>query len=175
MEDLKRIVDAAKATGLREYAFVRFLAETGCRLGGILHLKLEDMDLDLGWAVVSEKGEKTRNVFCSPETAEALRAWLAIRPDNKGNVVFVGERGSLTKSGVRSMLNRLSEKAGVTGRHNAHSFRHALARRLLFNGADMGTVSRLLGHSNIETTHDFYAIWTERELWLRYRKFGGPI
>jgi site-specific recombinase XerD len=72
-------------------------------------------------------------------------------------------------------LNRLSEKAGVTGRHNAHSFRHALARRLLFNGADMGTVSRLLGHSNIETTHDFYAIWTERELWLRYRQFGGLI
>ncbi len=73
------------------------------------------------------------------------------------------------------MLERLAKQGGVEGRFNPHSFHHALARRLLRNGADMGTVSQILGHSDIETTHRFYAYWTEDELAQRHRQYGGVL
>jgi integrase/recombinase XerD len=69
----------------------------------------------------------------------------------------------------------LAVRAGVGGRHNPHSFRHALARRLLKHHADMGTVSELLGHRDIETTHKFYARWSKTELNNRHRQYGGIL
>jgi integrase len=39
----------------------------------------------------------------------------------------------------------------------------------------MGTVSQLLGHSDIETTHRFYARWSEAELIRRHREYGGVL
>jgi site-specific recombinase XerD len=40
---------------------------------------------------------------------------------------------------------------------------------------DLGTVSHLLGHSNISTTHEFYACWTQEELISRHRRYGGLL
>lgn len=173
--DIVRMIETAKHVGSREYAFVRFLTETGCRLNGILTLTPENLDLDNNVAYVSEKFGKTRPAFFGKKTNEALSNWLKERPGHKGAVIFVGDRGPLTKSGARAMLNRIADKGAVTGRHNPHSFRHALARRLLRNGADMGTVSQILGHSDIETTHKFYACWTEKELGQRHGLYGGII
>lgn len=161
---------------VRDYAIVRFLAETGCRVGGLVTLRAGDLDLEGGEATVREKGRKTRAVNFGPATAQALRLWLLLRPRNKWeDVVFVGERGKMTGSGVYRILQRLAVEAGVEGRHNPHSFRHALARRLLKNKADMGTVADILGHSDVETTFRFYARWSKSELAERHRQFGGIL
>ena len=125
---------------------------------------------------VREKGDKTRKVCFGEVTKIALQAWLVVRPRDKwGDVVFVGKRGPLTPSGVYRVLERLASTGGVEGRFNPHSFRHALARRLLRHGADMGIVSQILGHSDMETTHRFYARWTEDELSERHRQYGGVL
>jgi site-specific recombinase XerD len=180
--DLERIINQARVYGsARDYAVVRFLAESGGRVGGMLGLRLGDLYLPPdpgvgGQALVKEKGDKTRTVRFGPETVRALRAWLVIRPRDKwGEVVFVGKRGPLTVWGVRRLLERLAKAAGVEGRFNPHAFRHAFARRLLKNGADLGTVSRLMGHADIKTTHQFYAVWTPDELSERYQEFGGVL
>ena len=81
----------------------------------------------------------------------------------------------MTPSGIYRILEKLARQGGVKGRFNPHSFRHALARCLLRNGADMGTVSQILGHTDVETTHRFYARWTEDELVERHRVFGGVL
>jgi integrase len=81
----------------------------------------------------------------------------------------------LSVSGVYRLLESLAKKGKVEGRFNPHAFRHGLARRLLKHQADMGTVSQLLGHEDIETTHLFYARWRPDELTDRYNQFGGPL
>lgn len=172
--DQERMIEAASS--VRDLAIVLFLAETGCRLAGLTGLRFGDIDIENRNAIVTEKGAKTRKVRFGPATAIALRAWLVIRPREKwGDVVFVGKRGPLTGSGVYRILERLALKGGVEGRHNPHAFRHGLARRLLQHHLDLGTVSRILGHSDIETTHSFYAVWTAGELDDRYDEFGGPL
>jgi site-specific recombinase XerD len=161
----------------RDYAMVRFLAESGCRVVGLAGLRWEDLDLSAKEGTVCEKGKVSRMVPYGRETVAALEAWRRVQPRYNRYVEFVfsGERGALGTSGLYRILQRLAVHAGVGGRHNPHSFRHALARRLLKNHADMGTVSELLGHSNIDTTHKFYARWSKAELANRHRQYGGTL
>lgn len=181
--DLERMIETARTeaeTGerdaLRDYALLRFLAETGCRAGGLVGVRFEDMDLDGCSAIVREKGERSRSVSFGPETAKALRCWLVVRSRRKGgDIVFTGKRGPLSVSGVYRILERLAERALVVGRHNPHAFRHALARRLLQNKADLGTVAEILGHADVGTTHKFYARWSSGELKARHKEFGGIL
>lgn len=172
--DLDRMIRSADDA--RDLAIILFLAETGCRLGGLVGLRFGDLDLERQRAYVTEKGNKTRKVRFGQATVIALRAWLVVRPRDKfGDIVFVGKRGPLSGSGIYRILERLAKKGGVEGRFNPHSFRHGFARRLLKNHSDLGTVSRILGHSDIQTTHQFYAVWAESELDERYDQFGGAL
>lgn len=188
-EDLERLLAVALREKLpREYALLRLLAETGCRLGGLLGLRLGDINLERRRAWVREKGKKTRQVSFGQQTKISLQVWLIERPcylkggskrnkncQRNDDKLFLGRQGNLTESGVYRMLQKLALKAGVEGRYNPHSFRHGLARRLLEHDADIGTVSRILGHSDISTTHEFYACWTQEELMQRHRRYGGLL
>jgi integrase/recombinase XerC len=174
--DRDRMIDLAREESIRDLAIVLFLAETGCRVGGLVDLRFGDLDLDELEAIVREKGKKARKVHFGEATAQALRAWLVTRPREKWeDFVFVGRRGPLTTSGVYRVLERLAKASGVEGRYNPHSFRHALARRLLKNRADLGTVAEILGHYDPTVTHEFYARWEPDELAERHRQFGGVI
>lgn len=182
--DFERMLDTARTEAsesptidsIRDYAILRFLAETGCRVGGLVRLTFDDIDLDNLEATLREKGEKVRMASFGKQTAAALRAWYVMRKRQKhGTVVFIGKRGPLGASGIYQILKRLAGRAGVEGRFNPHAFRHALARRLLTNRADLGTVAEILGHADVTTTHQFYARWSREEVKERHKKFGGVL
>ena len=80
----------------------------------------------------------------------------------------------LTLSGLYGILKRTAERAGVEGRFNPHSIRHAFARQCLLNGLDLATLSRLMGHTSIGVTTDFYAVFTPIEQADRHKQFS-PI
>lgn len=147
----------------RNYAMILFLAETGIRVAGLVNLRVSDVDLKHGQAMVTEKGNKSRAVFFGKATRGALAAWLAERP-NDTDYVWVGERGCLSVYGVRLVLRRLAKVAGVTGRTNPHAFRHAFAKRTTIRGGDLALLSALMGHSDIKVTRDAYLIFRTKEL-----------
>lgn len=169
--DLVKMFDAAKSSP-RDYALLLFLADTGCRIGGVVGLTLSDLDLDERCALVREKGKhgrkRVRAVFFNSPTAEALDVWLQARAALPGasrtDRVFIGHKGPLTANGVYQMVERVGEMAGVEGRCNPHSFRHGLARALLERGLDMGRVSRILGHTDVRITARFYGVFSQKEL-----------
>jgi len=168
--DLERMLQTAFATSRRDYAIVRFLADTGCRRGGAVALTIPDMRLNQLEATVREKGYKARTVYFDQETANALRTYVVIRPRGRGDAFFLGRQGPLSGAGIRQVLRRLKERGSIEGRANAHAFRHAWARRALETGMDLGRVSKLLGHTDIRVTHQFYACWTQKELKDSHRK-----
>ena len=63
-----------------------FLADTGCRRGGLVGLRLSDLELEQARAWVAEKGKNGARVFLSGLTVTALTAWLAVRPDVRHDV-----------------------------------------------------------------------------------------
>ena len=171
--DIGRLL--SQADNLQDYTMIRFLAESGCRVGGVAGLLAGDLDLEVGEAVVTEKGRKTRVVMFGQPTAGCFARLKQDRDWVGTDCIFVGRRGPLTGSGIWRRLQSLAALAGVKERFNPHSFRHALARRLLRNGADLGTVSQILGHSSVEITHKFYARWTSGELASRWAEYGGEL
>lgn len=179
LADLKRLLDATgdDRAGIRDRAILLFLADTGCRVGGLLGLRLDDLQID-GRAIVHEKGDKTRVVPFTRFTAQMIRAWLAVRPP-QATTLFCGLSDQhyatpLTYAGVYQILLRLKRKAGITGRVNPHSFRHGFAREYLINGGDLATLAQLMGHTNVQVTASYYAIFTMRELQERHQQFS-PI
>lgn len=151
--------------GYRNRALLAFLADSGVRLGGLLGLKVTDLNLSDLRAIVVEKGAQTRTVVFTKYTRVLLGQWLSQRRSASPYVftsLVTGE--PLTDSGVEQLLRRLRKKAGVEGRVNPHSFRHAFAREYIRSGGDPITLAKLIGHKDVNTTAAYYAIFTTDEL-----------
>ena len=163
---------------IRDRALLLFLADTGCRAGGLAGLRVGDLDFEGHTARLTEKGGKTRRAPFSEPTAAALRAWLAVRPQIAGGWLWVnmGRRGlsHLTADGVGEVLRRMKKRAGIDGPCNPHSFRHGFARDYLLAGGDLGTLADLLGHSDVQVTWQHYAIFRTAELQAKHDKHS-PI
>lgn len=178
-EDMQKMLAAAKASS-RNYAILMFLADTGCRIGGVAELELADLDLENRQAIVHEKGKhgrkKVRTVFFNSPTAEALKMWLVERQQmgkaQNTQRVFVGRKGPLTTVGLYQIIRAIGRVVGITGRFNPHSFRHGLARSLLQRGLDLGRVSRILGHSDEKVTAQFYGVFSQQELADAHAKYS---
>ena len=102
-------------------------------------------------------------------TADALRRWLEVRPAVDGDWLFInlGPRAihpQLTEDAVGEALRRLRKVAGVVEPVTPHRFRHGFAREYLRSGGDLATLSRILGHSSVEVTARYYAVFTPSEL-----------
>ena len=171
IEDVRAMFEAAKTKGemcKRDFALLSFFFDTGCRIGGVVSLTLENLYVSERRAMVTEKGDKTRPVFFTARTQKALREWLDCRLSGS-NYVFVTETGAkLSEWGMRQIFRRTKKRAGVFGRVNPHSWRHAFSKFYLQNGGDLATLSDLLGHTDVKVTRDTYAVFTVAELQRKY-------
>lgn len=140
----------------RNYALLMFIADTGCRAGGAATLRLDNLDLEGLSAKVTEKGEKTRKVWYSEQTAQALREWLIQRhaPDNP--YVFPGRvDGHIKSDSVSQTIRRALVKTGCRSL-GAHALRHRKGHQLSDQGTSAVIASRILGHSDVKITLDYY-------------------
>lgn len=164
---------ATSRAGARDRAILAFLLDTGCRAGGLVTLKMIDLELEQNKATVIEKGSRTRTIYFTDLTKEALVAWLTERQQGATHVFYNLETlQPLTVYGLRQLLKRLAKRAGVEGRVNPHSFRHSFAREYLRAGGDLSTLSRLMGHRDVTTTVRHYAIFSNDEVRAAHEKYS---
>ncbi len=140
---------------LRDEALLNLLLYTGLRVSECAALRVEDVVLsgkDPRVIVRSGKGRKYREVPLHKTARQALEAYLAVRSTDRGNALFLGQRGALGARGMQFRIAALAEAAGVED-VTPHVLRHTFATRLLREaGADLVTVAALLGHASIATT-----------------------
>lgn len=157
--------------GIRDKVIIAFLMDTGCRAAGLCGLKYADLELEHYRAIVREKGDKLRMVYFTETTAALLIRWIEVR--ERTDTLFHNHRAApMTPNGLLQMLYRRAEDAGVSGRVNPHAFRHGFAREFLRQGGDLATLSRILGHTGIEVTAAFYAVFTDDELAEAHKRFS---
>lgn len=173
--DVIRMLEATgdNITGARDRALVAFLADTGCRLGGLVGLTIHDLYLTKFQALVVEKGNQPRMVSYTYFTQQLLARWIEWRPSKAEHLFTSMTTGAaLTEAGVSLALRRLKERAGITGRANAHSFRHGFAREFMMNGGDISILAKILGHKSINITALYYAVFTADELTKLHAQFS---
>lgn len=160
-DDLVKLFDGAAR--LRDKAILAVLADTGCRIGGLMDMSISRLNLIKRRAVVTEKGGKSRTLFFTHFTAGLIGAYIGGR---RSGPLWMSEteETALTVAGIYMMLKTLKRKTGVIGRVNPHSFRHGFAREYIQRGGDISTLAKLLGHADMSITARYYAVFDEDEL-----------
>ena len=137
----------------RALAIIEFLLSTGCRVGEISSLKIDDVDMENRTAVVFGKGSKERTVYLSAVAKLRLCEYLEARGAVSEYVFCSIDKpyGPIGVSGFEGMIRSIGKSAGVTNCH-PHRFRRTMATLALKKGMSLLDIQRLLGHENIETT-----------------------
>jgi site-specific recombinase XerD len=152
LKKLRRAVHHRK--NAMHVAVIELMVNAGLRVSEVVDLVLADVELGpkSGKAIVRHgKGNKRRIVPLNVDARRALVAWLEVRPAVSSQMVFIGERGSLTAGGVWWIVNQYAKRAGIEC--SPHVLRHTFATRLVREfGVDLVTVADMLGHDNVNTT-----------------------
>ncbi len=146
----------------RERALFLLLLRTGMRIGELLSLRVNDVDL-IERVVKIYKGEKNsvgRVVYLCDDAAQALSSWLKKRNDQK-SYLFYGLKGGLGYTAVLEQFRSVLAKAGLSDKgYTLHCLRHTFATDLLNAGMRLECLQQLLGHASIEVTR-IYARLTD--------------
>ena len=163
----------AAAIALRDRAMLEVLYAAGLRVSELVNLKLEDLKLEMGYALVRGKGDKERIVPLGRAAQEAIGVYLS---DSRGvllngrvsPMLFVRRGGQpLTRQRVWQMV----KSASASTRHaSPHTLRHSCATHMVEHGADLRTVQTILGHADISTSQVYTHVALDR-LKNVYRQF----
>lgn len=139
----------------RHDALVLFLGDTGCRIGGAHTLKLSDLDFVTNTAEVTEKGNKKRYVSFGDKAAQALKKWIASRPDDACEYVFSNSNKNIKVGNLAQLFRRACIAADI-GSWGPHSLRHRKGYQFSDNGISPSIAATAFGHSQTQTTLDNY-------------------
>jgi len=134
-EDIERLVRATENP--RDRALILTHYESGCRIGEILSLKIENVSFDRDGAVLLVNGKTGSRRVRIVVARHALSQWLATHPkggDPKSYVWLgigtVGRHKPLKYESIRRIYRNLTKRAGVEKRVYTHLFRHTRATEL---------------------------------------------
>lgn len=157
----------------QERAIIETLISSGIRCEELCNLKVDDVDLDkLTLRVRRGKGGKDRCVYISDVAAEYIKTYLSTRK-KESDVLFMSRTGGgkYTTDGILRKVSKIGKRAGVAKVH-PHRFRRTFATECRRRGMDIHTISKLMGHSNIDTT-ERYIYTADDQLQAEYRKYSA--
>ena len=153
--DLDRLLFVlANADGLdgrRDSALFHLMMRAGLRVGSVVALDVEDVDLDRAeLRLRSTKGDRPERVFLATALRDHLRRYIDERTTGP---LFVGQNGDrLTTRHVQRRLDHWLRKAGVDHSASPHTLRHSFAQGLYQKTGDIFLVKEALRHRSITST-----------------------
>ena len=147
--------------------------ETGMRVGELVMLDDEMVDLDNRQLKVTGKRNKQRIIPFGAELEQALRDFVRLRDEQverteKG--FFVTEKGQrVTYEQVRRMVKNHLGRVTTQQKRTPHVLRHTFATTMLNHEAGLESVKQLLGHESLATT-EIYTHTTFEQLKKVYEK-----
>jgi integrase/recombinase XerC len=153
---------------LRDRAALELLYATGIRVGELVGLDVDDVDLDVDVLRVIGKGDKERRVPFGVPARGAVTAWLEVgRPRlataASGHALLLGRRGRRAdQRQIRAVVHELLRHVPDAPDLGPHGLRHSAATHLLEGGADLRMVQELLGHASLATTQIYTHVSVDR-------------
>ena len=176
-EQLALLRAVRRAGKIRDLAIITMLLHTGIRVSELCNLRVSDIvisDNSNMLTVREGKGTKHRKIPLNPTVSRVLTDYIKTDGSRKGTVVdttgsksaeflFYGQKGMpLTDRGVRYLIKKYGYAAKIPN-VSPHVFRHTCAKNLIDAGIPIDRVSKILGHSSINTT-SIYTMPTEQDL-----------
>lgn len=157
VNDIMNSVDQSKWGGVRDRAILELLYGCGLRVSEVSDVRISNVYLQEKFVRIVGKGDKERVVPMGDPAAEAVTAYLAVRPEpadsDSEDILFLNRSGrQLSRISVFNMVKKQAMLAGITKEISPHTFRHSFATHLIEGGADLRVVQEMLGHESILTT-----------------------
>lgn len=156
----------SEPTTVRDFVMFELLYSSGLRVSELVSLKLEDINFEAGFLRVLGKGSKERIVPVNLRAIEKIKSYMArqrteILKHRRSPYLFVTNRGRpMTRQRFWQTIKRIGRKLGIE--ISPHTMRHSFATHLLEGGADLRSLQKMLGHSDISTTQIYTKVTTDR-------------
>jgi len=173
-------VDQTSPFWQRDRAILELLYATGLRASEAAHLRMKDLNLQIGYIRCIGKGNKERVVPINQTAASAMEEYIReIRPKLAGQKLpeelFLSRTGHpLDRIDIWRIVKRTQRRAGITGKISPHTLRHCFGSHLLQGGADLRVVQEMLGHANVATTQIYTHVDSQhlRAMHKKYHPLG---
>lgn len=160
--------------GFRDKAMLEVMYATGIRVSELIDLNVEDVNFEQE-KIRCTGHKKTRSVPLYPGALQALRVYMQDYRDlliasPQENALFVNINGTrMSRQGFWKILKHYQATAHIDTEITPHTLRHSFAVHLLENGADLGSLQQLMGHSDISSTQ-MYTQMVDQKLRAVYEK-----
>lgn len=138
----------------RDYAVLQVFLQTGLRVSELVALRIDDIDLvSRVLHVRAGKGQMYRSIELERKVTQAVKNYLAIRPQNISEQLFLNrDREPISERGVRKLVAKYLKQAGIKKKASCHSLRHTFATQKAQQGVSAYRLKDWLGHASLETT-----------------------
>lgn len=178
VDEIKKILDVSKSTKgagkspaqkaltFRNSSMVEMLYSSGLRVSELVSLRLKDINFDAGFLRVTGKGSKERIVPVNQRAKERLKQYISefrqvSLKKRQSDYLFVTGRGRpMTRQRFWQAVKAYGKQLGID--LSPHTMRHSFATHLLEGGADLRSLQKMLGHSDISTTQLYTKVTTDR-------------
>lgn len=160
VEEVNRFLeqpDGTSAKEIRDKAMLELLYATGIRVSELIGLKLQDVNLSVGFLICRD-GEKERMIPFGKKVNQYLKTYLdQARPElikeNESVWLFTNCSGrQMSRQGFWKIVKYYGDKAGIQVDITPHTLRHSFAAHLISSGADIQAVQTMLGHADLAIT-----------------------
>ena len=153
---------------LRTQVILEILYSTGLRISELLNIKINQVANIKDKLYINGKGNKQRLVIFNQNALDLLKNWIAImikNNKNKNSYLFenIDNTNVISRQQIYKDLKKLALKTNTElEKLSPHSVRHSFASHMLNRGADLRSIQKLLGHSDISTTEIYTQVRQNR-------------
>ena len=158
VDDLLSVHNEKTDKGLRDKAIFELMYSSGLRVTELCSLKIEDISFEGKYLRIFGKGKRERIVPINESALDILRRYIhtsrviLVKGKNTRDL-FLNFRGDkISRVGIWKIVKETMRKSGIEKNVHPHTLRHSFATHLIQHGADLRSVQRTLGHSDITTT-----------------------
>ena len=154
--------------GARDRAILEVLYATGMRVSETTDLKVNNLNLDIGFLRCIGKGNKERVIPLGRKAIKSIKRYSEFsRPHflkkKESEFLFLNRSGKkISRQSIWKLTKQYAKEAKIKKPIKVHTLRHSFATHLLERGADLRSVQEMLGHSSISTTQIYTHIDKER-------------
>jgi integrase/recombinase XerD len=154
--------------GIRDKAILETLYATGMRVSEAVNLKVDDVNLDVGFLRCVGKGNKERIIPIGNLATGSIKRYLELSrtyllKKKESPILFLNRSGNkLSRQSLWKLIKKYAKDARIKKPIRPHILRHSFATHLLERGADLRSVQEMLGHTNISTTQIYTHIDKQR-------------
>lgn len=153
--------------GCRDKAMLETMYATGIRVSELIDLNVEDVNLEQG-VIRCNGAKKSRTIPLYPGALRSLSLYLrevrsTLIADPEEKALFVNISGvRMSRQGFWKIMKHYQAAAHIEKEITPHTLRHSFAVHLLENGADLGSLQELMGHSDISSTQMYTQMVDQR-------------